>query len=308
MASAANSPVPTASAREAIGFFRPRLSGGHSFAFRAQRWFFTPLENFEGRAELRENLALAAALVHDVGHGPFSHAFEKVGMRLGLSLANHEHVSDLLIRHGEIAEILNEMEAKSVDVADMVKKEGCITVHNAVVSSQFDADRLDYMRRDRLMTGTQHSGIDFVWLMANLKIATVPTGVMIKTMVTENIVIGSKAIHAAEAYVLGLFQRYPTVYFHKATRGAEKLFTELLVRLVTLCRDGSAAKTGLSSNHPLVAFASNPEGVEAVLRLDDAVVTGSLAKWSMLRTDLSANTQRGFEIDDCTNARQYAAI
>ena len=165
----------------------------------------------------------------------------------------------------------------AVDVADIVKKEGKVTVHNAVVSSQFDADRLDYMRRDRLMTGTQHAAIDFAWLLANLEIASLPTGVDdLQTGTVETFVIGPKAIHAAEAYVLGLFQLYPTVYFHKATRGAEKLFTELLVRIVTLARNEDAARTGLPHHHPLIRFALDPENLETVLRLDDTVIWGAL--------------------------------
>ncbi len=237
------------------------------------------VRRYEGRAELRENLALVAAAVHDLGHGPFSHAFEAVGRHLNFKLANHEHVSDLLIRQGEVAAILNEMgSGVAVDVADMVKKEGRITVHNAVVSSQFDADRLDYMRRDRLMTGTEHAAIDYTWLMANLEIASVRTGVDDReTGSIQTFVIGPKAIHAAEAYVLGLFQLYPTVYFHKATRGAEKLFAELLVRVVTLARSSKAAATGLTERHPLVRFAVNPESLENVMNLDDSVVTGALS-------------------------------
>ena len=86
--------------------------------------------------------------------------------------------------------------------------------------------------------------------------------------------IGPKAIHAAEAYVLGLFQLYPTVYFHKATRGAEKLFTELLVRLVTLVRDEAAARTGLPDRHPLIRFAVDPENLDNMLNLDDSVLCG----------------------------------
>ncbi len=96
------------------------------------------------REEAREQIALAAALVHDVGHGPFSHAFETVGKRLELKLADHEKMSDWLIRNSELREILKDMGSGFPDdVADMIKKEGRQTVHNVVVSSQFDADRLD---------------------------------------------------------------------------------------------------------------------------------------------------------------------
>ena len=155
----------------------------------------------------KEEKALAAALVHDLGHGPFSHAFEKVGKRLDLKLANHEAVSDALIRNGEVAEVLNGQFGShwADDVADILKKDGQKTVHHAVVSSQFDADRLDYMRRDRLMTGTQHAAIDFTWLIANLEIGSVTFGVDDSPIgQIETFVLGPKAIHAAEAYVLRL--------------------------------------------------------------------------------------------------------
>ncbi|MDQ0469802.1 HD domain-containing protein [Labrys wisconsinensis] len=231
------------------------------------------------RQETRENLALAAALVHDLGHGAFSHAFEKVGERLQLKLADHEHMSDRLIRSGEVAGLLNTMGSGfASDVADIIKKEGRKSVHNAVVSSQFDADRLDYMRRDRLMTGTQHAAIDFEWLVANLDLAEVPVGVDDSGVGTiETFVIGPKAIHATEAFVLGLFQLYPTVYLHKTTRGIEKLFAELLVRIVSLARNASATATGLPVRHPLILFAQSPDDIETALCLDDTVVWGGLS-------------------------------
>ena len=123
----------------------------------------------------RQHTALAAALVHDVGHGPFSHAFEEVGDKLRLDLADHEKVSDYLIRDSEIAEELSEyMRGFLEEVADVVKREGPHDIYDAVVSSQFDADRLDYMRRDRLMTGAKSGSIDFEWLMANLEVGSVP--------------------------------------------------------------------------------------------------------------------------------------
>lgn len=232
--------------------------------------------------ESKEIRALAAALVHDLGHGPFSHSFEKVGTRLGLKLADHENMSDALIRQSEVSEVLNELGSGFAnDVADIIKKDGVKAVQHAVVSSQFDADRLDYIRRDRLMTGTQHAAIDFNWLIANLEIGSVAVGVD-DTQIgsVETFVLGPKAVHAAEAFVLGLFQLYPTVYFHKATRGAEKLFTELLVRVVTLARDGTADATGLPLSHPLIRFALCPEDTEVALLIDDTVISGGLTQMS----------------------------
>ncbi|WP_156938180.1 HD domain-containing protein [Mesorhizobium sp. WSM3626] len=237
------------------------------------------IESSKMEQNSKQQRALAAALVHDLGHGPFSHAFEKVGKRLGLKLSDHENMSDLLVRDSEVSEKLNELGSGFADdVANILKKDGVKTVHHAVVSSQFDADRLDYMRRDRLMTGTQHSAIDFPWLLANLEIGSVPFGVDdTKLGEVETFVLGPKAIYAAEQFVLGLFQLYPTVYFHKTTRGAEKIFTELLVRVVELVKDNSVKSTGLPKNHPLVEFARYPERISAALNLDDSVIWGALS-------------------------------
>ena len=229
--------------------------------------------------DTRAKQALAASLVHDLGHGPFSHAFEKIGERFDLKMANHEAVSDLLIRDSEVSEKLRQMGSGFAnDVADMVSSSGTPTIYSAVVSSQFDADRLDYMRRDRLMTGSQHAGIDFEWLMENLEVGDVEYNVDdTRLKPVQTFVLGRKAIFAAEAYVLGLFQLYPTVYFHKATRGAEKIYTELLSRTITLIRDGSVDKTGLPKTHPLVKFALTPDNIDCALALDDTVVWGGLS-------------------------------
>ncbi len=227
----------------------------------------------------RADQALAAALVHDVGHGPFSHAFEDVGRRLNLRLADHELVSETLIRDGEIAQEFKELGSGFADdVADIVSGSGSSSIYSAVVSSQFDADRLDYIRRDRLMVGTEHAGIDFEWLIQNLEVAEVPYGVDETSLgQVRTFVLGPKAIFAAEAYVLGLFQLYPTVYFHKATRGAEKIYVELLARAVTLVRDGSVKSTGLTASHPLVKFAKDPENIDCAIALDDTVIWGALS-------------------------------
>lgn len=228
--------------------------------------------------QTRADRALAAALVHDVGHGPFSHAFEDVGGRLGLKLATHEKMSDTLIRASDMRKALDELgNGFADDVADIISADGPRNIYGAVVSSQFDADRLDYMRRDRLMTGTHHGAIDFDWLLANLQVGEVPVGVEeAKLPDVETFVLGPKATYAAETYVVGLFHLYPTVYFHKATRGAEKLFTELLLHVMRDVIDGHVARTGLWDAHPIARFAREPKSVDRFLALDDAVVWGAL--------------------------------
>ena len=75
--------------------------------------------------------------------------------------------------------------------------------------------------------------------------------------------LGPKAFQVVESYVLALFHLYPNVYFHKATRGAEQLLRVLIFsRLFDLVRSGSADKTGLPSNHPLIRFATTPDDLD----------------------------------------------
>src|SRR5690606_17032557 len=122
--------------------------------------------------------ALTAALLHDVGHGMFSHAFETVGKEFGWPMARHEEVSQKLIRDSEVSFILDSELGNGYagNVADVIAQGIPNDLYCSVVSSQFDADRLDYMQRDRLMTGVQSSGVDTVWLLSNLEVAEVPMG------------------------------------------------------------------------------------------------------------------------------------
>ena len=133
------------------------------------------------------------------------------------------------------------------------------------------------MRRDRMMTGVESSGIDATWLLANLEIASVPSGAdQDAGPPVETLVLGPKAFHAAENYVLSLFQLYPNVYLHKTTRAAEKLFSALMQRVILLSRQDHADKTGLPDKHPIRRFAVAPDRIEFSLSLDDQVFWGAL--------------------------------
>lgn len=229
--------------------------------------------------DAQAKIALAAALVHDVGHGMFSHAFENVGKSLNLAMAKHENVSEAIIRDSDITEALNRELGSGFanDVATLIGRKEPGNLYDAVVSSQFDADRLDYMQRDRLMTGVQSSGIDLIWLMANLEIASVRTGADDEaTGSVETLVLGPKAAQTAESYVLSLFHLYPNVYLHKTTRGAEMIFVALMRRVLLLGLEGHEAQTGLPTSHPILRFAREPETLAHALNLDDMVFWGAL--------------------------------
>jgi HD superfamily phosphohydrolase len=120
----------------------------------------------------------------------------------------------------------------------------------------------------RELSGTQLAGIDFDWLIANLEIGELPpdgAGVRRQTFV-----LGPKAIYAAEGFVTSLFQMYPTVYLHKTTRGAEKLFQTMLLRVASLMADGGALATRLPENHPLTKLFREPENLAVLADLDDS--------------------------------------
>lgn len=225
------------------------------------------------------NEAICAALLHDIGHGPFSHAFEQVCRGKTLKDAgapqSHEAITEkLIMERGDLAGALSNYSTEKV----VTHIKNPTTIYGAVVSSQFDADRLDYMQRDRYMTGTQHAGIDFSWLIKNLEISEVPTGAdnSDKQGRKATLVLNSKARYAAETYILALFQLYPTVYFHKTTRGAEVLFQAMLESLVEMLHNGNSKETGLPDAHPLVKFIKEPGDLSHYLALDDALVWGSL--------------------------------
>ncbi len=228
----------------------------------------------------RANTAVCAALLHDLGHGPFSHAFESCEKVRGKSKKHEAWTTDIITGDTCVANRLYEFDPTlQQGVANLLKEEFPSDIYSSIVSSQFDADRLDYLRRDRLMTGTGHGGFDWAWLLNNLEVETLTIGGdgTDDTIEVESFVLGSKGLRSAEAYLLGRFHLYTQVYLHKTTRSAEKMLGELLRRVSELISGGDGNKTMLPKLHPLRAyFEDGGDTLQNYLALDDSTIWGSL--------------------------------
>jgi HD superfamily phosphohydrolase len=222
--------------------------------------------------------AVLAALLHDVGHGPFSHAFEKVHEAIGLKKSHESWTRDIILHKGtgsgepNIVSILGEHRAKRI--ADLLDGESRSSCWSAIVSSAFDADRLDYVRRDRVMAGTGTGAIDFTWLLEHVALA--PLNTFDPPILT--FAIDSRALQQAETFLLARYQLYDQVYFHKICRGLEKLLTACIVALAQLVKRGETEAVGLPANNLLVQHLDATSGltVESYLRIDDTVVIAAL--------------------------------
>jgi HD superfamily phosphohydrolase/uncharacterized protein YwgA len=248
--------------------------------FHTARELIRILKRLIPSAEFREhraNVAVLAALLHDLGHGPFSHAFEEVQKSHGAS-RDHEEWTAEIIRNerGSIRPLLNEPRSLADEIADLLRADNPQDIYHAVVSSSFDADRLDYLRRDRLMTGTGAGAIDFDWLLDNLRIARISTAAdedATDAHRVDTFCLDHKALQAAESFLLARYHLFQQVYLHKATRGFEQLITVILGHLADAATAGQPERIGLDAKDPLVRFYSPGGGtIENYIALDDYVV------------------------------------
>ena len=228
--------------------------------------------------EERAEVTIVAALLHDIGHGPFSHAFEGFCNLAELKGAEHEAISKEIILNSDITELLNAYrEGFAKKVADMVSEDIPKDVYASLISSQFDADRLDYLQRDQLMTGSENSIIDLTWLLANIEVRKIPKEIEPNNIEEiEVIVFNSKAKLAIQTYILALFNLYHSVYFHPVTRAAEQVFKHLMLRIYRLVQRGDSGKVGLALNHPIMEFMQHPNESKNLLNLNDKVIRGAL--------------------------------
>jgi len=208
--------------------------------------------------------AQIAMLLHDIGHGPFSHALEETL----LTNIRHESLSFLLMKE------LNRQFGGRLDLAIRIFQ----NTHpkkflHQLVSSQLDVDRLDYLNRDSFFTGVVEGAIGTDRIIAMLNV------------VKGQLVVEEKGIYNIESFLNARRLMYWQVYLHKTAVGAERLLVNLIKRAQYLVRSGEAVPCSeslsllLNHSYTLDDFSESRELLHAFGKLDDYDVWGAVKLW-----------------------------
>lgn len=225
-------------------------------------------------------MACCAALLHDIGHGPFSHLFEKLtGIR-------HERWVEQIIGNpaSSIYQILASRNpawparitaiiAGTWDGPPFLKE---------LISSQLDVDRMDYLLRDSRMCGVTYGVFDLDRLIQTI------------TVVDGHIALTDKGVHSAEEFLLARYFMYWNVYFHKATRSSETVLEQLMNRAVHLYRAGRQAEMGFIPPALEPILAGRELTLGEYLNLDETDVLYGLKRWATAAEPVLADLSNRF--------------
>jgi HD superfamily phosphohydrolase len=208
----------------------------------------------------------AAALLHDIGHGPFSHVIEPI---FGF---HHEDftIEAVLSGETEIGKILRGFsERLPGDIADIIRGKFRPMALAQLVSSQLDVDRMDYLLRDSLMTGAKYGIFDLEWIIKSLEI----------NEAGDHIYVSGNGVYAVEDYLQARYYMFRQVYFHRTLRSAESVLRSLLHRAVYLFNNGHAIWFAAGTAFEKV-LKRQQLSLKEHLELDDTDVIFHIKQWT----------------------------
>jgi HD superfamily phosphohydrolase len=211
-----------------------------------------------------EQATMVAILLHDIGHGPFSHALEH-SIVTGVS---HETISSLLM------ETLNKEFKGKLSLAIKIFNDGYKKKFlHQLVSSQLDMDRLDYLKRDSFFTGVNEGVISSDRIIKMLDV------------VNNHLVVEVKGIYSIEKFLIARRLMYWQVYLHKTVLGAETLLVKILKRAKELSAEGKELfatpvfKKFLQNNFTKSDFEKDNSLLNDFAKLDDTDISASVKTW-----------------------------
>ncbi len=215
-----------------------------------------------------------AALTHDLGHGPFSHTLEEI---LGKEQFNHEEMTRrFLVEDGSaIKGVLREVDEELPSKLELFfeeKKRPQDHWGYKIVSSQLDADRLDYVQRDALFAGLRGHGFDFERLLDLL------------SHHEGKVAVYKGALTAVESYLIALDQMYRSIYYHRTVRAATQMLLKLVGRAIELHKQGDITifpVDQFDTTHPMALLVDQGSNValDVYSRLTDVSLWQLMATW-----------------------------